>query len=114
MTVRYSALCGVVACFGLAPLVGGAQARTDIRHEVVDRREACFQQVYVPAKVQYNSRGTLVRRERRDWERSPGTQDEHGVEINAIYSRVRRPAIYIETRRVLEPDHYVLRRIPCP
>lgn len=107
-------VCSVLAVAGLIGGIGSAQARTEIRREPVDRREACFQQIYVPAKVQYNSRGTLLRRERRDWEVRPGTADGPGAEAATIYARIRRPAIYIETRRVIEKDHFMLRRIDCP
>ncbi|MBV5263445.1 hypothetical protein [Pinisolibacter aquiterrae] len=61
---------------------------------------ACYQQVYVPATVQYNTRGILAKRESVGW-----------VVTGDRWEKVRSPAVYFETSKTVEPDHYKL--VPC-
>lgn len=61
---------------------------------------ACYQQVYVPATVQYNTRGVLVKRASTGW-----------VVTGDRWEKVRSPAVYFETSKTIEPDHYKL--VPC-
>lgn len=91
---------------GAAALIAGvclssaAFAETVIVKEARSPVLACYQQVYVPATVLYNSRGVLVKRESVSW-----------VVTGDRWEKVRAPAVYFETSRTLEPDHYKL--VPC-
>jgi len=54
--------------------------------------------------VLVNTRGRRVRGEYHEWEIHP-----------TKWNRVREPAVYIQTRRTIEPDHYTLIRTSvCP
>ena len=51
-----------------------------------------------------STRGRRVRGEYHEWEIHP-----------TKWNRVREPAVYIQTRRTIEPDHYTLIRTSvCP
>ena len=65
---------------------------------------ARYNKEYVPARVLVNTRGRRVRGEYHEWEIHP-----------TKWNRVREPAVYIQTRRTIEPDHYTLIRTSvCP
>lgn len=68
----------------------------------IDPDPACYDKVYVPATVQINTRGRLVSPERFSWEQG-----------ELQWQRVRHPAVYIQTRKVIEQDHYTLVRAAC-
>ena len=80
-----------------------AVAETYTVRENQSRYVACYNRVYVPATVEINTRGELVRESSEAWETSAGN-----------WNRVRNPSVYIQTRRVLEEDHYTLVRKSCP
>ncbi len=90
-----------VAALGLAG-VSAAQADTYLVKESQTRYLACYNKVYVPATVEVNTRGRLVRGEGRGWEIGGDRWDY-----------VRSPAVYIEHRHVVSPDHYTLVERPC-
>ncbi len=79
-----------------------ASADTYVERVTVSRYIACYDRVYVPAKVMVNTRGRLVKSAATGWETSATRWD-----------RVRYPATYVETRRTVEPDHYTLRQRGC-
>ncbi|MFV0280228.1 MAG: hypothetical protein ACK5JM_05635 [Rhodoblastus sp.] len=79
-----------------------AFAGTYIVEESRSRYINCYNKVYVPAKVLVNTRGVRVRGESRGWEIS-GNRWDH----------VRNPAVYMQTRRTVEPDHYTLQATSC-
>jgi hypothetical protein len=93
----------LLAASALALYAGSASARTTIVDEARSRYVACYDRVYVPARVLVNTRGKLVRGERHEWEVSP-----------TRWNRVRDAAVYIQTRRTVEPDHYTLVATGCP
>lgn len=64
---------------------------------------ACYNKEYVEAKVLVNTRGRLVRSEGQYWDIGPTRWD-----------RRRDPAVYIQTRKTIEPDHYTLVATGCP
>ncbi len=68
-------------------------------------RHSCYRVIYVPALYLVNTRGKLVKPERVVWVGE--------VRDGARVYRRRIPATYLETRVLLEEDHYSLRRIPC-
>ena len=82
---------------------GAASAETYLVSQPQSRYIACYSKEYVPAKVLVNTRGILVAKESKAWE---VTGDS--------WNKVRNPAVYIETRRVVEADHYKLVAVGCP
>lgn len=82
---------------------GAASAETYLVSQSQSRYIACYNKEYVPAKVLVNTRGKLVAKESVVWEVS-----------SASWNKVRNPAVYIETRKVVEPDHYKLVSVGCP
>lgn len=82
---------------------GAASAETYLVSQPQSRYIACYNKEYVPAKVLVNTRGKLVAKESVAWEVS-----------SAAWNKVRSPAVYIETRKVVEPDHYKLVAVGCP
>lgn len=95
-------LIGLMATAVGACILAGAPAHAGryLVSESIGHVLACYDKVYVPATVEYNTRGILVQHPSVDW-------DVGGDR----WLRVRHPAVYIETRRVLEADHYKL--VPC-
>lgn len=85
-----------VAVLAVSPAQAGRYLVTESQSNVL----ACYDKVYVPATVEYNTRGVLVQRGSAGWEI---TGDR--------WLHVRNPPVYLETRRVVEPDHYKL--VPC-
>jgi len=80
-----------------APAHAGRYLVSEAQNNVL----ACYDKVYVPATVEYNTRGILVQNTSVDWEIGGDR-----------WLKVRHPAVYIETRRIVESDHYKL--VPCP
>lgn len=83
--------------------VTAASAETYTVREAQSRYVACYERVYVPATIEVNTRGELVRAESEEWQTS-----------GAHWNRVRNPSVYIQTRTVIEDDHYTLVRKSCP
>ncbi|GGK35049.1 hypothetical protein [Salinarimonas ramus] len=94
-----------VAATAAALLVGtvAAQAETYTVREAQSRYIACYERVYVPATIEVNTRGELVREGGEAWQ----TSGNH-------WNRVRELPVYIQSRTVIEPDHYTLVRKSCP
>lgn len=84
---------------GATQAIGG----TYVVEESRSRYITCYNKVYVPAKVQVNTRGIKVRGESNAWEIAGDRWDY-----------VRNPGVYISTRRTLEADHYTLQATGCP
>jgi len=82
---------------GLTTWCGAANAGTYIVEESQSHYIACYDRVYVPAKIAVNTRGKLVRPYSQSWEVSGDS-----------WNYVRNVPVYIQTRRVVEPDHYTL------
>jgi len=80
-----------------------ANAGTYITEQSQSRYIACYKRVYVPAKIEVNTRGILVRAPSKAWEVGGDT-----------WAYVRNPPVYIETTRVVEGDHYTLVSDGCP
>lgn len=87
----------------LCAIVGAsvsAQAETYVVSQSRSNVIACYNKVYVPAKVLVNTRGIRVKGESESW-----------VVGGDQWLRVRNPAVYIQTRKTLEADHFTL--VPC-
>jgi hypothetical protein len=94
------ALLGSALCIGAGS--SEANATTYIETRTQSRYIACYDRVYVPARVAVNTRGRQVR--------APGTAWEIG---ETRWDHVRTLGVYIQTERVVEHDHYTLRRRAC-
>ena len=88
-----------VALTSMQAISTAAKAETYVVSESRTNVLACYNKVYVPAKVLVNTRGVLVRGESQGWS---VTGDQ--------WLRVRSPAVYIQTRKTIESDHYTLVR----
>jgi len=98
------ALSCAVAASGILLYAGAASSRTIVVDETRGRYVECYNKEYVPARVLVNTRGRRGRGEYHEWEIHP-----------TKWNRVREPAVYIQTRRTIEPDHYTLIRTSvCP
>lgn len=86
-----------LAASAVAAIATPASARTFVVEETRSRFIACYDRVYVPARVLVNTRGRLVRRASTSWEVSGDRWDF-----------VRNPGVFIQTRRTVEPDHFTL------
>jgi hypothetical protein len=80
-----------------------AQAGTYIVEQSQSRYISCYKRVYVPAKIEVNTRGILVRPPSKEWEVGGDT-----------WAYVRNPPVFIQTERVVEPDHFTLVSGGCP
>lgn len=76
------------------------EARVTKIERTIPRTVATFCKNYIPATVLVNTRGKFVRAQRNYW-----------VETEATYTRMREPALFFTTERVVEPDHVTL--TPC-
>lgn len=92
-----------LAMFGVIGTVGAAQAETYVVKQARSQYIACYTKVYVPATYVVNSRGKLVQRASKGW-----------VISGDRWDKMRYPAVYIETSRMVEPDHYKLVPTGCP
>lgn len=94
----------VVAASALLAL-GATSAMAEVYtvREAQSRYIACYDRVYVPATIEVNTRGERVREASEAWETG-----------SSQWNRVRNPGVYIQTRRVIEEDHYTLVRRSCP
>ena len=95
--MKYGILAVVV---GMAGLAQQAEAKTYIEYRSVSSTVATYCKTYVPATVAVNTRGRLARGPKAYWVESPTT-----------FTRVREPAVFFTTTRLVEPDHYTL--TPC-
>jgi len=59
----------------------------------------CFNRVYVPARLEINTRGALVRPGGKHW--NVDTADEN-------WTLLRDPPVFVQTAKVVDPDHYTL------
>ena len=101
--VKFGVGC-LIAASGLVLFAGTATARVTVVDETRSRYIECYNKEYVPARVLVNTRGKRVRGEFHEWEISP-----------TKWNRVREPAVYIQTRKTIEPDHFTLVRTSvCP
>ena len=88
----------MAALFCVAP----ASARDYLVSESQPTVLGCYRQEYVPATIHVNTRGKKLHPERVVW-RHDGD----------VIRRVRLPAVYLQTRRVVERDHFTRVRVDC-
>lgn len=92
-------LLSLVALAGAASFSVTADAKTFKKH-VVEDHDKCFLVEYVPSTYLYNTKGKKVSGPSKSW---IGDIVDGGVVIKR-----RNPAVYIQTRKLLEQDHYTL------
>lgn len=92
--VSTSVLAFVGSCMLVAP---ASQAEVRYVKRSVSPYVACYDRVYVPATVKINTRGKRVRGASTAW-----------VTSDSRWDLVRSPAVYIQTSRTVEADHYTL------
>lgn len=86
-----------VVCLGA--FASTADART-YREEVTPNNDKCYVVKYIPALYQVNTRGKKVSGESKSWVGE--------IADGAVVIKRRNPAVYIQTRKLLESDHYTL------
>lgn len=94
----------LAACFAVAITSGDAFSR-EIRREVVPNRDQCWVVKYYPRVEQINTKGQLL-------------ADEQDLGVGYIAAgqtvrQVRAPAVYLETVRTVEEEHYSLVPTAC-
>lgn len=82
-----------------------AEAKTYTKHEY-QNKDRCYRVKKVPATVEYNTRGILVRESSRSW---TGNFHKHG---SKVVDKHHDP-VYIQTKRVLEEQHTTLVPTSC-
>jgi hypothetical protein len=83
-----------------------AQAKEFYVEDSSPAAQKCYVKAFVPAKVHVNTEGKLVRPQKQQWVVSTvGTVEK--------WTLVTLPAIYVETRNVVEAAHYTLRPVDC-
>jgi hypothetical protein len=102
---RFAALAAMVICVGG---VTGAQA-LEYEISVTPDRDVCWQPTYRPERVVVNTRGRLVRPPARSMAYDLNYQASGGLVRNSYH-----PGVYVETQRVVEPEHYSLSPTACP
>ena len=67
-------------------------------------RDKCYYVEHVPATYKVNTKGVLVQGESAGWSAiAPGTKAVHSTS----------PAVYIQTKKMIEADHYSLVPADC-
>lgn len=83
-----------------------AEAREYYINDSTPYAKKCYVKTFVPAKVRVNTEGRLVRPQKKQWVvRKVGTIEK--------WELVTQPAIYVETREIVDPAHYTLRPVAC-
>lgn len=101
---RLAAMATAVAAAGLVSSL--AQAKEFYVEDSSPAAQKCYVKAFVPAKVHVNTEGRLVRPQKKQWVVSTvGTVEK--------WTLVTVPAVYVETRKVVEAAHYTLRPVDC-
>ena len=96
----------VSGAFGtVAMSTGEAEAKTYTKHEYINR-DKCYRVKKVPATVEYNTRGIKLQDASRSW---VGNLRKHGAKVKDQYN----DEVYLQTRRVIEDQHYTLVPTGC-
>ncbi|MDQ0316940.1 hypothetical protein [Amorphus orientalis] len=94
-----------VVGLGLASTQAGAK-EFYVEDSAPGVEKKCYVKAFVPAKVRVNTEGRLVRPAKKQWVvRKVGAVEQ--------WELVTQPAVYVETREVVEQAHYTLRRVAC-
>lgn len=94
----------MATCVAVALTAGDALAR-ESKRDVIPNRDQCWVVQYVPRLEQVNTKGVLVAPERRVW--------SGDVVAGKTVRQVQVPAVYYQTTKVLEEEHYTLVPTAC-
>ena len=86
--------------FALLCSASPGEAKVTKIERSMPRTVATFCKTYIPATVLVNTRGRPVRGAKNYW-----------VETETTYTRMRDPALFFTTEKVVEQDHFTL--TPC-
>ncbi|HDZ73332.1 MAG TPA: hypothetical protein ENH55_11290 [Aurantimonas coralicida] len=92
-------LISVAAAVSTLALSVAADAKTFTR-KVVENNDKCYLVEYIPSTYIFNTKGKKVSGESRSW--------VGNIADGAVIIKRRNPAVYIQTRKLLEQDHYTL------
>ena len=95
----------IAATGGMMVTTGSAEAKVERKWEHINRDE-CYKVKKVPATVEYDTRGELVRESSRSWK---GNFHKHGSKVVYKY----HDPVYKTTRRVIEEQHTTLVPTAC-
>lgn len=98
-----AATAGAIAA--MLAIVPDAEARTYTKEKWINK-DKCYMVKKVPALIEYDTRGKLVRDESRVW---VGNFHKHGAKVRDKH----KAAVYIQTSRVVEDQHYTLVPASC-
>jgi hypothetical protein len=97
-------MAAAIAATGLVSSL--AQAKEFYVEDSSPAAQKCYVKAFVPAKVHVNTEGQLVRPQKQQWVvTTVGTVEK--------WTLVTQPAVYVETREVVEAAHYTLRPVDC-
>lgn len=99
------AIAAVIVSTSVGGYVSPASAEIYERRAYINR-DNCFRARRVPARIEYNTRGQLLRPASRSWE---GNMQADGARIVNRYN----DEVYIQTSRVVEDQHVTLVPVPC-
>ncbi|MGX1308501.1 hypothetical protein AB7M35_003259 [Amorphus suaedae] len=101
---RLAAMATAIVAGGLVSSL--AEAKEFYVEDSNPTAQKCYVKAFVPAKVHVNTEGQLVRPQTQQWVVSTvGTVEK--------WTLVTEPAVYVETREVVEAAHYTLRPVDC-
>ena len=104
-TLAAALIVTVAGTGGLMSSADAVQAKTFTKHEHIDR-DKCYRVKKVPATVEYNTMGELLREASTSWK---GNLHKHGAQVRHKHN----DAVYIQTRRIIEDQHTTLVPVSC-
>lgn len=103
--VAHVFVAGAIAVGSVGFTATAVSAKTYTKHEYINR-DKCYRVKKVPATVEYNTRGVKLRGSSRSWS---GNMYKHGAKVVDKY----HDEVYMQTRRVIEDQHYTLVPTGC-
>ena len=100
-----AAIASAVAFPAISVIATSAEAKTYTKRKHINR-DKCYRAKRVPALVEYNTRGRLVRGPSRSWR---GNAQRHG---SLVVDKYHDP-VYIQTSRIVEDQHVTLVPTGC-
>lgn len=94
----------IAACVAVTVTAGDALAR-ESKRDVIPNRDQCWVVQYVPRLEQVNTKGIMVAPERR--------VRTGEIVAGTTIRQVQVPAVYYQTTKVLEEEHYTLIPTGC-
>ena len=95
----------ISAAGGMMVMTSPAEAKIETKWEYTNK-DKCYKVKKVPATVEYNTKGKLIREASRSWS---GNMHKHGSKVVKKYN----DPVYKTTRRVIEEQHMTLVPTSC-